>query len=387
MPPQPVTRRAVATPTKVTNRPTLGNTLAKIQTGSTNLPSSSEGLISADSVTQLIKPSIRPKTERILLLGDTVSGKTYAWLRKARAVFEQAIAEGIDPPRFWAMDTQNSLSAFLNEGDEFDYLYYENGGNIYPFECVNFLQTRASFAYIKKNARPGDWIVLDLINHFYQQCQEFIAGVQNKNLDDETLRRMISNRGFGAFDPDEWQMVRRAFEGILNTANYNMGCNFVGVQHITQIVDVAGRNRKELLSVFDEVGYKPDGAPRVPGIVDTILMLWTERQIPRGDSGKRSGEAKTVRWFLTLKDRGRSTMVKKIYDRDAFDTLDAVRATKVLQDRSAVNVLDPKEAEELHDDVIEGEFTEESTADTTVTTAGTIMDTEDIEISEGSSDQ
>jgi len=296
-----------------------------------------------------IRPTLHPKREKILLLGDTVSGKSYAYMRLAAQEYQDAIDHGRKSKRFFVLDTDDTMPSFLNAGDEFDYLYCENGGNVYPYPAASWDELRDAYATIRAQAEPGDWIVFDLASRIYEMAQVLVARVKGIDLNDSTIQRAIDGKGFGGFDASAWTLVTTTFESIVKDAILNTRANILCLQHITEIIDVAGREgKREQMTLFDAIGLKPQGAPRLAGLVDTIVMVWAIRQVNRGERGVRTS-AKTVRTLAVMKDRGRDLFIKAEYDRDVFIMLNELRREHIKG--SSTNVVDPTETAKIKESV------------------------------------
>lgn len=259
-----------------------------------------------------------------MLGGDTVSGKTYAWFRRAKAEYDRCIRDNVPKdqwPKFFVLDTDDTCPKFMADGDEFDYLYYENGGNIYPYPAFSWEECAASAMKIHQTAKKGDFIVCDVINRVYEYACEAIAAHEGIDITNVLMRK----KGFGAFNPDQWLKVRNLFDSIVNLWIYHNQANLILVTHIKEMLDVKDRERQELLLTFDVIGFKPEGAPKLPAKMDTIVFLWASHKIPRDDGGRRQGKAYSVRYLTVLKDRGIVGFQQIIYDMDFHLGLAEVR--------------------------------------------------------------
>lgn len=298
-----------------------------------------------------VRPQLRKKREKILLLGDTTSGKSYAYMRKAKWELESAHAQGRSPKKFYVIDTDDTLPSFLNEGDEFEDLYYGNGGNVYPYPAHTWEEVRDTYATIRPMLEEGDWLIFDLASRIYDLAIGMVAKIKGMDVSDSTIQRAMDGKGFGAFDGATWNLVTNTFESVIKDALLNTQANVVCLQHITEIIDVAGREgKREQMLLFDAIGLKPQGAPRLAGLVDTIIMIWAIRQITRGEGGKRVN-AKTVRTFALLKDRGKDLFLKMDYDRDAFDAL--TEARRAYNREQSNNIVDTSEADRIRRETTE----------------------------------
>jgi len=293
------------------------------------------------SASRTIRPRLRPIRERIQLCGDANSGKTYAYLRLARKKLEDARTNGREPEKFFVVDTDDTMPAFLNEGCEFSDLYYENGGNVYPYPAFSWDEAGATIGTICREAKEGDWVIVDVINRLYDQAQRRVAEQKGIVVTDAAFARGLNHSGFGAFGADEWNLVTLIFNATVGRLLQNGNVNVIFVQHTTE-VQPHTRERREIFALFDQLGLKPKGAPTIAGAVATVVFLWVIRPVELNERGKRVS-AKTVRWFTVLKDRGKMTYASEVYDRDFYDNLQSIRRAGL----PTINVTDRTEAEKV----------------------------------------
>lgn len=320
--PTPISR-----PQRATTAEQMGS--ARTQTG-----------ISPSTAGRIVRPSIGVPRERIMLLGDTVSGKTYAELKLAERKMNEAIAEEKPVPKFYVIDTDDALSTMLGPGCEFEHLYFDNGGNVYPYTCFSYDEIREALGSIIKNEKPlrHDWVCIDVINRVYERAQDLVASVRNKNLDDAAFQRMREGKGFGAFEPNDWNLVNRAYNTIQNTLAFQMQANILLCCHIKPIIDVEGWERRENLALFDAIGMRPEGSSRAVGTMDTAIAIWAKRIIRR-EGNRRVGQAQTVRYMWVAKDRGRGIVSDRMtFDTDMWETFYDYRTTSP----KSANITDPK---------------------------------------------
>lgn len=307
----------------------------------TNAPSSSSHGLKVDIKTlgeQPIFPSLNAARERILLAGDTNSGKTYAYYK---------IAESHPDATFFVIDTDDTAPTFMAPGYSFEHLYFENGGNIKPFYAPDWKMIARVGNHIIQNAKPGDWIIVDLVSSAYSFAQEFIAGIKGLNLDDEMVKRMgvvpgTKRLGFGAFDGDTWGLVSRTFEATMRPLINNPKCNFIGLAHVTDMQTTAGRETREPILLFDQLGMKPTGVGKTLKMVNTCVVLWSYRPL---NEDKQSGEI--VRQMTVVKDRDKACYYSRPYD-EFLPDLQTFRKT-ISHTR---NVTDEEQAAKIREEVL-----------------------------------
>ena len=309
-------------------------------------------------MTGTVKPGLSVHRERILVAGDANVGKGFAVLSIANDAFndEANHSDGKyrdQAPKFYILDTDDGMSPMLEPGAEFEHLYFDNGGNVYPFVVRNWMDAAMAWHTIMEAGKKGDWIVVDPINRLYEFTQSAIADLKNIDIAQETVSRQLRNQGFGAFDGNTWNAVTRLFTTIFGDGAFEMKPHFLATCHIRDNVD--NRMKRDRLVMFDEVGFEPTVPPKVPGAMDTIVFLWAHRQIPRNPNGRRIDgvSAKTVRYLEAVKNRGLWIHERRVMDRDFYPLLLDMRksAAKVSE-----NVTDETEAA-----AIEAEIREEGT--------------------------
>lgn len=289
-----------------------------------------------------VAAQIRQPREKIQLCGDSTVGKTFSWLTMARKYKEEAEAAGVDPPHFYVIDTDDAMPSYLAPGMYFEDLAFDNGGNVFPFPAFDFAEFRNAAMSILLSCSEDDWIIVDVVNKFYDMSQRFVATARGLELDDQAFQRAIEGKGFGAFDGNDWNLVNRTFEAVILQIINNPKTHKIFVQHITDLQDIAGRERRELLALFDQVGMKPRGAPKLSTWMRTIIMLWGVRQITRDERKKRIS-AEDVRFMAVIRDNGEVGYQRVPYDRNFYDTLLDLRANATFRP----NVIDMAEAERI----------------------------------------
>lgn len=271
--------------------------------------------------------------ERMLLAGDTNSGKSYAWVK---------IAESHPDAQFYMIDTDDTAPTFFSPGYEFEHLYVENGGNVHVFYCPDWASIAKATNHITRVAVRDDWIIVDLASSAYMLAQEFIANLRGLQLDDEVVARMGAwgserKKGFGAFDGDTWGLVSRTYEASMRPlVNNARGANFIGLAHVTDMQTEAKRETREPILLFDQLGMKPTGVGKLVKMVNTCVVLWSVR--PMNEKGTAS-EARIIRNMTVVKDRSEACHYTKPFS-DFYTDLQSFRRTVT----KTVNVVDPEEA-------------------------------------------
>lgn len=302
--PQPVPAgRPVGRPVQSSGRPVQSNT---------------SGLNTATAMVRVnpaaynpTPPKLRKKRERILLAGDSTVGKSYLLFQMAEAEYQKHKA---DPDyvmaRFFLLDLDDTAPAYLDEDEgDFRHLYFENGGNVYPYYVPEFEAIAGAVQDILVNQKPTrrDWIFLDPADRFYEQTQEVVGRMPEINVDvaQAAVERAVKRQGFGAFQGEQWNIVSRVHDSILASLTQNTDANLMFITHLTDYVDV--REKRQAMVLFDNVGVKPKGRPTLPEVFETVIVMWAVQHIPRDEKGNRMRGVKSYieRFIYIAKDRGR----------------------------------------------------------------------------------
>lgn len=283
-----------------------------------------------------ISPSLNTPKERILLAGDTNSGKSYAYMQIARRLKDRG-------KRMWVIDTDDTAPTFLAPGYEFEDLYFENGGNVYPFYAPDWPTLVKAANYVVQHGAEGDWVVIDLASSAYALAQQYIADLKGLNLNDEVARRLGAlpgqkKQGFGAFDADTWALVTRTYEATMRPLVNSPKLNFLGLAHVTEMQTKAGRETREPILLFDQLGLKPTGVGKLVKMVNTCAVLWSVRPL---DENKNSSP-KISRLMTVVKDRGEACYYTQPFS-EFYEDLKTYRRSVA----KTVNVTDPEEAAKL----------------------------------------
>lgn len=300
----------------------------------------SSNQISPDSTTGPVRPRLLSRRERVLVAGDVYCGKSYLYFRMAQLAFERG-----EKSKFYLLDLDDTAPNFLSEGCEFEHLFCENGGNIYPFPAFEWAESAKTYRQIVSEVEVGDWLNVDTIGRLYEHAQKKTATDLGINIDDVAYQRGISKSGFAAFDGNQWNLVGRVLGAIFNHAVYQFKGHLMMTAHLRDIVE--SRANRTNLTMYQQIGFEPIGPPRMHGMMRTVLFLWANRKVTKDERGKITS-SKIVRHLTVTKDRGGSMFDDREYDLDAWETLQAVRLETTAQHRQAQNV-SKEEGETMED--------------------------------------
>lgn len=237
----------------------------------------------------LIPPDNLPP-ERILLFGKEGTGKTNAVLSLARR---------IPSAHFHIIDTDYSASYDRMLGTE--YADVGERGNVTthvtgPWDWPEILATAKA---VQKEARPGDWVVVDSMTPTWSAVSEhYVSEVHGTDIESYLLdvrmkREKAKDKGVKStsLQPfDGWMdysvinpMYRRLYKCILGQPG-----NLLITAEATALGDNDG---KMVRDVYGEVGLKPAGQKQLGFLTQTVILM---------TNSKRDGYGMT-----TIKDRGR----------------------------------------------------------------------------------
>lgn len=263
-----------------------------------------------------IGPSVRQPLERILLAGDSYSGKSFAYFSLADHLRNEALKNEQRVPNFYIIDTNDTAPKMIGPGGEFEHLNFEDGGNVFPYPVFGWEDYIGSMRDIRDRLQMGDWIVVDLGSDLYKLIQQFLAKSQGKVLSDEVFNKQKGK--IAGFESSDWNIITSTFEPEINAILNNRLANSIIVTHLADMIDVPGRNRRETMLFFDHVGIKPSGPQMFYQKPDTVIFLYAIRP-------KTGDTRSTYRQMQILKDRGLPQGERMLYDRLFFVQLQEYR--------------------------------------------------------------
>ena len=281
------------------------------------------------------KPGLRPKREKILLCGESLAGKSWAWVQIAQEMFEQDESRPkAQRRRLFLIDTEDSAQKFLGEDEAFEHLYFENDGNVYPYPSPTFGDSASAVHTVLQQAnRPSDWVVIDVVNRWNEQAQQFVAMSQNGDLDNLWWARALEGKGFGAFDTNKWNSAKRAHDALLTPLIYQCPANVLFLTHINQYV--AFREKTPIRSIFDWVDAKPEARDSVSKLADTIIFVWGQPVTVN----EQTGQTIIHRQLCVAKDRSQPYAILEDYDMNFLTKLREIRAAGKMPENATPEII------------------------------------------------
>ena len=284
------------------------------------------------------KPGLRPRREKILLCGESLAGKSWAWAQIAQEMFDHDKDRTPGQRRrLFLIDTDDTAQKFLGPDEPFEHLYFDNGGNIFPVSASTFPESASAIHYVLQQAnRPTDWVVVDVVNRWNDQAQEMVATQQNKQLDDLWWQRSLEGAGFGAFNPNQWNAAKRAHDALLQPLIYQCPSNILLLTHIAQYVEF--REKSPVRSMFDTIKAKPEARDSVSKLVDTITFVWSE-PVKVNDN-----ESYMRRRIYVAKDRSQPYNILEDYDKNFLTKMKEIRAIGKMPENATPEIIAAVEA-------------------------------------------
>ncbi len=237
-----------------------------------------------------------PVRERILVTGVTGSGKSYQWLKLARALLPSGA-------KFRVVDTDESIPYMLET--QFPDLKPENKGNVYVYPGSDWKGLKEGLAKIE-NEKPADkdWLIVDMADAPWSSVQRyFTSEVFDESMGEYFLsvRKELFKKGGIGKDGKvassivreglsgwvDWVVINRLYEDWILPIIYRLKCHV----YMTTKVQELQKNEKnsELLALYGDLRIRPAGQKNLGHQMHTIFLF-------------RPG---TDKWLITtIKDRG-----------------------------------------------------------------------------------
>jgi DNA replicative helicase MCM subunit Mcm2 (Cdc46/Mcm family) len=219
--------------------------------------------------------------EKILVYGDTGTGKTYNAFK---------IASHLPNARFYWLDTDDAFERGLEEFPELE-------GRITSYPCQTWEQVEAAVADIEQKVKAQDWIIIDMVDALWGQVQSyFVSQVFGKKKDDyflEVRKAMRSGASIAqaAFKGwIDWPVINAIYQDLINRVCFQMPAN---IYLAAKSASMTGEEEAGFRDLFSGFLFKPEGEKRNPYRIHTILFLHKERT--------KEG---TKYYCTTVKDRG-----------------------------------------------------------------------------------
>lgn len=250
----------------------------------------------------MLRPlSEQSRRERIMYMGAWGTGKTSAWLNIAKWSFDTG-----SPARFYAIDTDNALEAFLEPGTQYEKLSASNGGNVEWTRAYEWEEYTAATDLYRDKLTQDDWLIIDFISPAWDAVQGYY--IQEIFKDDPAeyfLMMRRENKGGNPLDGyKDWSQINRLYKTWMNRMLHRTA----GHKFLTAEVATMGQGEtKENRATFGSYGVKPKGQKQLGHQPHTLLLGTVDRQ----------GEISVT----TVKDRERTPVENLKINEFAIDYL------------------------------------------------------------------
>jgi len=262
-----------------------------------------------------------PVLERILVMGITGSGKSYQWLKLARALLPTGA-------RFRVIDTDNAIPFMLHT--QFQDLLPENKGNVYVHQAADWPNYKLGISWLKRKditkeqadylaalepsvlqdyqknpVSLNDWTIIDMADNAWRTVQSyFVTEVFGDDPGDYFLMiRKEMEQGLrktargqmpkstiteGLDGWKDWGVINKLYDDWMLPIVYQIHTHVYATTKVDKL-DMSTEKDPEILQLFGELGYKPAGQKALGHQMHTLFLF-----IPGRD-----------KWLITtVKDRG-----------------------------------------------------------------------------------
>lgn len=243
------------------------------------------------------------RRERILMMGPFGCGKTTNWLNIAK----WAAATG-SPAKFFAIDTDNALEAFLEPGSQYAELDARRGGNIHWMSVYEWPEYIAAANAFAPQVGFEDWIICDFVSPSWEAVQSYyISEIFKTDSDEFFLEARRNLKGGNALDGwKDWSVINRLYKKWINTVLNTGGHKFL----TAQADSMRDSDDRALRAMFGAFGVRPKGQKELGYQAHTILL----------GAVNRAGETS----ITTVKDRERIAVADKPVQEFTIDYLTQV---------------------------------------------------------------
>lgn len=241
------------------------------------------------------------RRERILSMGPFGSGKTTAWLNIALWAHTTG-----SPMKFYAIDTDNALEAFLEPNAKYGHLdWRQPGGNVEWVTAWEWPDYEAAVANFGGKVTHEDMTIVDFISPSWEAVQNYyIEEIFKQDSADYFLETRKNMKGGNPLDGwKDWQYINKLYKRWIGQVLNNPGHKFFTAQ-ATALMET---DDKGLRATFGSYGVKPKGQKELGYQTHTVLLTSVDR---KGDT--------TV---TTIKDRERERLMDHSINEFTIDYL------------------------------------------------------------------
>jgi DNA polymerase III delta prime subunit len=253
---------------------------------------------------RMLSPPEGGRREKLMLMGPPGTGKTSAWLNIAK----WAHATG-SPSKFYVLDTDNALDAFLEPGGQYADLDWRKGGNVEWQHTYEWEEYDAALKVFQPKLTHDDWLIVDFISPAWDAVQGYyVAEVFKSGIDDYFLNARKLAKGGNPLDGwTDWSVINRLYKKWMNELLHRTpGHKFF----TAEVEGLRDTDDKGIKATYGAYGVRPRGQKQLGHQTHTTLLCAVDR----------SGD----RVITTIKDRERLTLERKVFKEFAVDYLATV---------------------------------------------------------------
>lgn len=230
------------------------------------------GLLNWKGATMLRPPDGSLRRERILLMGAFGTGKTTNWLNIAKWAHATE-----SPARFYAIDTDSALEAFLGPGTQYSHLDSRQGGNIQwaaAYDWEEYEEIMSSYSAV---IGPDDWLIIDFISPAWEAVQSwYVNQVFKQDAAEYFLEARKAMKGGNPLDGwKDWQYINKVYKRWIDQVIHRTGGHKLFTAQVKSIQEGADRATR---AMFGAHGVMPAGQKQLGYQVHTILLNQVTRQ-------------------------------------------------------------------------------------------------------------
>lgn len=244
--------------------------------------------------------------ERVLLYSGSGTGKSFAVLALAEYVNET------DPTAtIWVFDPDRGIQKCWKRE--------KPTAKIKHIKTPDWPALEEGLDQIEDSIKPNDWVVIEMIGRYWEMAQSYEVGEVYGSKAGEylLLARQKAIQDAKSSKPAtlpsvDWQVVKKLHnDDFIDRILSSWDCNVL----ITTAADELIRELDDpkIISLFESVGYKPDGEKRNVHRVDTVMFMYMNAK---------------GRHITTIKDRGRPLLKDQKIESNLWVSFDAALRDK-----------------------------------------------------------
>ena len=252
----------------------------------------------------MLQPPEGGRREKLLLMGPPGTGKTTDWLNIAK----WAHATG-SPSKFYALDTDNALDAFLEPGSQYADLDWRRGGNVEWQHVFEWDEYKATLATYQPKMGPEDWFIVDFVGSAWDATQaHYVDQIFKSGMAEYFLEARKLRAGSSPLDGwKDWTTINKMYKEWMNGVLHRTSGHKFFTAEVEALRDT---DDKGIKATYGSFGVRPRGQKQLGHQTHTTLLCSVDRT---GD-----------RIITTIKDRERTEVRSKVIKEFAVDYLTSI---------------------------------------------------------------